>query len=176
MRRTLLLLACLAFMTSPAYGTPMKVMSAPNLLRVATAENIFVECQDCTGGDMRVEISVMSHPTRNKKLATASVPLNSANRFQGLGQLTIPAGDFSKDPNMKQYVYLQAQFPDRLLEKTVLVSFQSGFIFIQTDKTLYTPGSKVHYRMFALTPQMQPVERDVETNTDASIAIEIVVL
>lgn len=54
----------------------------------------------------------------------------------------IPTGDFSKDPSMKQYVYLQAQFPDRLLEKVVLVSFQSGYIFIQTDKTIYTPNSK----------------------------------
>lgn len=54
----------------------------------------------------------------------------------------IPPGDFSKDPNVKQYVYLQAQFPDRLLEKVVLVSFQSGYIFIQTDKTLYTPNTK----------------------------------
>uniref|UniRef100_A0A3Q3QYX6 Uncharacterized protein n=1 Tax=Monopterus albus TaxID=43700 RepID=A0A3Q3QYX6_MONAL len=54
----------------------------------------------------------------------------------------IPPGHFSKDPTMKQYVYLQAQFPDRLLEKVVLVSFQSGYIFIQTDKTLYTPSSR----------------------------------
>ncbi len=54
----------------------------------------------------------------------------------------IPVGDFSKDPNVKQYVYLQAQFPGHLLEKVVLVSFQSGYIFIQTDKTIYTPNSK----------------------------------
>jgi len=54
----------------------------------------------------------------------------------------IPTEDFSKDPNMKQYVYLQAQFPDVELEKVVLVSFQFGYIFIQTDKTLYTPNSK----------------------------------
>lgn len=54
----------------------------------------------------------------------------------------IPPGDFSKDPNAKQYVYLQAQFPGRTLEKVVLVSFQSGYIFIQTDKTLYTPNTK----------------------------------
>lgn len=39
-------------------------------------------------------------------------------------------------------MYLQAQFPDRLLEKVVMVSFQSGYIFIQTDKTLYTPNTK----------------------------------
>lgn len=59
--------------------------------------------------------------------------------------LQIPVGDFSKDPNIKQYVYLQAQFPGRLLEKIVLVSFQSGYIFIQTDKTLYTPNSKSEF-------------------------------
>lgn len=43
---------------------------------------------------------------------------------------------------MKQYVYLQARFPDIELFKVVLVSFQFGYIFIQTDKTLYTPNSK----------------------------------
>ena len=34
----------------------------------------------------------------------------------------------------------------------------------------------VHYRMFAVTPQMEPVERYEETHLEASIAIEIVVL
>uniref|UniRef100_A0A669CZZ2 Complement C3 n=1 Tax=Oreochromis niloticus TaxID=8128 RepID=A0A669CZZ2_ORENI len=150
------------------------LMSAPNLLRVGTAENIFVECQDCTGVDVRVEINVMNHPTKTKRLATTSVTLNSGNDFQQLGKVTIPAGDFSKDPNAKQYVYLQAQFPDRLLEKVVMVSFQSGYIFIQTDKTLYTPNTKVLFRMFALTPQMEPVERDEAAQTDVSIAIEFV--
>ncbi|KAM7009820.1 complement C3-like [Tautogolabrus adspersus] len=177
MRRTMLwLLASLAFgsLSSLADGAPLQVMSAPNLLRVGTAENIFVECQDCTGADINVEISVMNHPTKRKRLAHRPVVLNSGNNFQALGQITVPVGDFSRDPNMKQYVYLQAQFPDRLLEKVVLVSFQSGYIFIQTDKTLYTPDSKVYYRMFAVTPKMEPVERDDDTATDASIAIEFV--
>ncbi|XP_037619831.1 complement C3-like isoform X4 [Sebastes umbrosus] len=170
------LLASVAFvsLTSLADGAALQVMSAPNLLRVGTAENIFVECQDCSGANIPVKISVRNHPTKNKRLAFTSVTLTSENNFQALGQITISAGDFSKDPNMKQYVYLQAQFPDRLLEKVVLVSFQSGYIFIQTDKTLYTPNSKVHYRMFALTPRMEPVERDDETQPEASIAIEIV--
>nr|AHF81487.1 complement component pro-C3-1 [Trematomus bernacchii] len=179
MRKTLLwLLASLAFvsLTSLADGAPLEVMSAPNLLRVGTAENVFVECQDCikTGADKRVEILVMNHPTKNKRLATASVTLTSANKFQALVQIMIPAGDFSKDPNTKQYVYLQAQFPDRLLEKVVMVSFQSGYIFIQTDKTIYTPNSRVHFRMFAVTPRMEPVERDDANQMDASIDIEFV--
>uniref|UniRef100_A0A8C9WZR1 Uncharacterized protein n=1 Tax=Sander lucioperca TaxID=283035 RepID=A0A8C9WZR1_SANLU len=174
-RTQLWLLASLAFvsLTSLADGAPLKVMSAPNLLRVGTAENIFVECQDCTGGNIQVEIKVMNHPTKTTKLTSTSVTLTSARNFQELGQIT-PAPDARTDPTMKQYVYLQAQFPDQLLESVVLVSFQSGYIFIQTDKTLYTPNSKVHFRMFAVTPRMEPVERDAETQTDASIAIEIV--
>ncbi|CAJ1053159.1 complement C3 [Xyrichtys novacula] len=177
MRRTLLLLlASLAVgsLFSLADGAPMQVLSAPNLLRVGTTENIFVECQDCTGGDIGVTINVMNHPTKTTRLASKAVSLNLANNFQALGQITVPPEHFSRDPNMKQYVYLQAQFPDRLLEKVVLVSFQSGYIFIQTDKTLYTPNSKVHYRMFALTPKMEPVERGEDGAADASIAIEIV--
>uniref|UniRef100_A0A672IJN8 Complement C3-like n=1 Tax=Salarias fasciatus TaxID=181472 RepID=A0A672IJN8_SALFA len=148
-----------------------KVMSAPNLLRVETTENIFVECQDCTGGDIKVQINVMKHPRKDEILDSTSVTLTSANNYQMFGQVK-----FKKDPNEKQYVYLQAQFDDRLLEKVVLVSFQSGYIFIQTDKTLYTPNSRVNYRMFAVTPQMEPVERDPQTKSEASIAIEIVVM
>uniref|UniRef100_A0A8C9XEC5 Uncharacterized protein n=1 Tax=Sander lucioperca TaxID=283035 RepID=A0A8C9XEC5_SANLU len=173
-RTQLWLLASLAFfsLTSLADGAPLKVMSAPNLLRVGTAENIFVECQDCTGENITVDINVINHPYKNTKLTSTSVTLTSARNFQELGEITIPPGSFSKDPTMKQYVYLQAQFPDQLLEKVVLVSFQSGYIFIQTDKTLYTPNSKVHFRMFAVTPRMESVERDAETQTDASISME----
>ncbi|XP_035856297.1 complement C3-like isoform X2 [Sander lucioperca] len=169
------LLAFLAFssLTSLADGSPLKVMSAPNLLRVGTPVNIFVECQDCTDdNNITVEIIVVNYPTKTQRLTSTSVTLTSAKKFQDFGQINIPAGEFSQDPNIKQHVYLQAQFPDVKLEKLVLLSFQSGYIYIQTDKTLYTPGSKVHYRMFAVTPAMAPVERDNET--DASIAIEIV--
>uniref|UniRef100_A0A4W6DX42 Complement component c3a, duplicate 5 n=1 Tax=Lates calcarifer TaxID=8187 RepID=A0A4W6DX42_LATCA len=141
-----------------------KVMTAPNVLRIGTPENIFVECQDCTNdNDFTVEIN--HHVPPACLLYTAC---DSSYWFQ------IPTGDFSKIPNMKQYVYLQARFPDIELFKVVLVSFQFGYIFIQTDKTLYTPNSKVHYRIFGLTPRMNPVERDNETRTDASIDIDIV--
>uniref|UniRef100_A0A3B3C5K7 Macroglobulin domain-containing protein n=1 Tax=Oryzias melastigma TaxID=30732 RepID=A0A3B3C5K7_ORYME len=155
------------------YSLLFKLMSAPNLLRVGTAENIFVECQDCSGEDQVVTISAHYHPTKAKILATTQVILSSDKNFQGFGQITIPPEDFSKDPTAKQYVYLEAKFPGLELEKVVMVSFQSGFIFIQTDKTLYTPNSKVYYRMFGVTPRMEPVERVNDAQTDTSISIEI---
>ncbi|KAG7240759.1 hypothetical protein INR49_026531, partial [Caranx melampygus] len=113
-------------------------MSAPNLLRVGTVENIFVECQDCKGGD-----------------------------------ITIPAEEFSRDPTVKQYVYLQAQFPDKLLEKVVLVSFQSGYIFIQTDKTLYTPNSR---RESVLRNSPNSESRYKNTPEDINFPVDIVSL
>ncbi|XP_074529771.1 complement C3-like [Halichoeres trimaculatus] len=159
MWRTLLLAllacGCLCWL---ADGTPQQMMSAPNLLHVGTAENIFVECQDCTGADIPVTISVKSHPTKNMMLASTTVTLSSSNHFQAFGQVMVSPEHFSKDPGMKQYVYLQAQFPDRLLEQVVLVSFKSGYIFIQTDKTLYTPNSKVGIRLFVMSPVTEQVE------------------
>uniref|UniRef100_A0A3B4BKP2 Uncharacterized protein n=1 Tax=Periophthalmus magnuspinnatus TaxID=409849 RepID=A0A3B4BKP2_9GOBI len=118
-----------------------KVMSAPNLLRVGTVENIFVECQDCAGKPaMNVEITAWNYPTKNLKLNGTSVTLDAANKYQALGEF---------NPKVKQYVYLKAAFPGFTLEKVVLVSFQSGYMFIQTDKTLYTPESMV--RLVILT-------------------------
>uniref|UniRef100_G3Q4X7 Uncharacterized protein n=1 Tax=Gasterosteus aculeatus TaxID=69293 RepID=G3Q4X7_GASAC len=156
------------------YDSIKKVMSAPNLLRVGTAEQIFVECQDCTGGDINVIISVWSHPTKDEELANTAVTLNAGNHFQQLGRITIPARYFSREASTKHYVYLKAQFPDRVLEKVVMLSFQSGYIFIQTDKTLYTPKDKIYYRMFAVTPRMEPVGADAQNQPEVSISIEIV--
>lgn len=65
-----------------------EVLSAPNVLRVGTTENIFVECQDCAQ-DMTVSISVMNFPTKSITLASTSVNLNQGNNYQALGKLKV---------------------------------------------------------------------------------------
>ncbi|XP_029003662.1 complement C3-like isoform X2 [Betta splendens] len=165
----LLVILALSTLTSWADGSPLEVMSAPNLLRVGTTENVFVEVQDCAAeNDINVEITVMNFPTKSKTLNSTTVTLTKAKDFQAFAQIMIPPDDFSKDPKVKEYVYLQAKFPDKMLEKVVMLSFQSGYIFIQTDKTIYTPDSIVNYRLFGVSPGMTPVER-----SDASVAVEI---
>jgi len=66
-------------------------MSAPNLLRVGTAENIFVECQDCPDDDtiLTVEITAVSYPTKSKRLSSTTVNLTSENKFQEFGQIKV---------------------------------------------------------------------------------------
>lgn len=65
-------------------------MAAPNVLRVGTPENIFVECQDCTDdNDIRVEIIAITYPTKSKRLASTSVTLTRAKSFQDFGQIKV---------------------------------------------------------------------------------------
>lgn len=90
-----------------------QVMSAPNLLRVGTPENIFVECQDCTSGNINVEIRVMNHPTKAEILKSTTVPLNSGNNFQALGQITVKV-------NLKKSLNVHSARTDPLL---ILYSF-----------------------------------------------------
>uniref|UniRef100_A0AAZ3RRM8 Uncharacterized protein n=1 Tax=Oncorhynchus tshawytscha TaxID=74940 RepID=A0AAZ3RRM8_ONCTS len=155
-------------------GAALLVLSAPNLLRVGSNENIFVESQDHAGGPLNVKIMVKNHPTQSKELASKSVVLDQANNFQAMTQLVIPEEDFFfDDSKQKQYVVLQAKFPDCLLEKVVLVSFQSGYIFIQTDRTIYTPASTVYYRVFSMTPGIA-ISVEIMTPENITIYREII--
>ncbi|KAM8843649.1 complement C3-like [Synchiropus picturatus] len=163
----LLVPVAFACFSSLAEAAPLTLMSVPSIMRVGGPENIFVECQDCSGAVIGVNIYVKDFPSKANILAQTTVDLNAGNHFQGLAAVTIPVEGFSKDPNANQFVYLQAQFPDRLLQRVVMVTFQAGYMFIQTDKTLYTPNTKVYYRVFGLTPQMEAI------GTNASVAIEI---
>ncbi|KAK0147124.1 Complement C3 [Merluccius polli] len=145
------------FLFSVANGNTLKILSAPNLLRIEATENIFVECQDCSK-NLRVDIFVKNFPAEDDILADTTVTLTEQNKFQAFGAIKIPANNFNNDPELKQHVVLEAKFPDGTsLKKVVLVSFQSGFIFIQTDKPIYTPNTRVHYRVFALTSDMKPI-------------------
>ncbi|KAI2668073.1 hypothetical protein H4Q32_004715 [Labeo rohita] len=138
---------------------PLFVLSAPNLLRVGSSENVFLEAQDYSGKDLNVKIFVKDFPNKHVEIMESkSVTLSADHNFQILTDIKIPSDRqyFSNDPLEKQYVYLQAQFPTVILEKVVMLSFQSGYIFVQTDKSIYTPASKVQYRIFSLTPNMTP--------------------
>uniref|UniRef100_A0A3P9A4R0 Anaphylatoxin-like domain-containing protein n=1 Tax=Esox lucius TaxID=8010 RepID=A0A3P9A4R0_ESOLU len=119
------------------------VMTAPNPLRVGCRERVFVEAKDYKKGALDVKIKVLTFPAQ-KILLTESVTLNSKNKFQALKEIEVEPGYFDEDSMLSQYVYLKAEFGNdkASLEKVVLVSFQNGYIFIQTDKTIYTPESK----------------------------------
>uniref|UniRef100_A0A8C2A3B1 Complement component c3a, duplicate 4 n=1 Tax=Cyprinus carpio TaxID=7962 RepID=A0A8C2A3B1_CYPCA len=136
---------------------PLYILSAPNILKVGSPEKVFVEAQDYSGASLNVKISVRS-PKDNREVTSASVTLTPAKNYQDLVEIKVSCQCIM----LQQYAVLQAQFPQKLMEKKVMVIFQSGHIVLQTDKTIYTPDSTVYYRVFSLSPGMtQPVESGV---------------
>ncbi|XP_050957850.1 complement C3-like, partial [Labeo rohita] len=61
---------------------PLFVLSAPNLLRVDSSENVFVEAQDYSGGDLDVKIIVKNYPKKDTEILSKSVTLTAENNFQ----------------------------------------------------------------------------------------------
>uniref|UniRef100_A0A673LAC0 NTR domain-containing protein n=1 Tax=Sinocyclocheilus rhinocerous TaxID=307959 RepID=A0A673LAC0_9TELE len=76
---------------------PLFVLSAPNLLRVGSSENLFVEAQDYSGGNMNVKIIVKNHPKKDLEILSKFVTLTAANNFQILTDIKAK----TKDPQIK---------------------------------------------------------------------------
>ncbi|KAL1281259.1 hypothetical protein QQF64_000062 [Cirrhinus molitorella] len=154
---------------------PLYILSVPNILKVGSPEKVFVEAQDYTGVSLNVKISVRNPKDNNREVTSASVSLTADKNYQDLVEMEVPGNAFSFEKGVEQYAILQAQFPQKLLEKKVMVIFQSGHVVLQTDKTIYTPDSTVYYRVFSLNQGMtRPVESGVrvEILTPDGISLE----
>ncbi|KAJ8283506.1 hypothetical protein COCON_G00023560 [Conger conger] len=134
---------------------PLFALTAPNVLRLGTKENVFVEVQEYDGKTLQVEIRVKDFPANQVLILSQTVTLSKEKNFQHMQDILIPERYF--DPKKKQYVHLQAIFPDHEVEQVVLVSFQPGYLFVQTDKPIYNPEDIVNYRVFAMNPGLEPI-------------------
>ncbi|XP_049732541.1 complement C3-like [Elephas maximus indicus] len=152
----LLLLASLPL----ALGDPMYSMITPNVLRLENEETVVLEAHEVQG-DIPVTVSVQDFPGKKQVLVSEKTVLTSANSHVGTVNIKIPANKELRSDKKSKFVIVQAVFKDTSVEKVVLVSLQSGYLFIQTDKTIYTPGSTVLYRVYTVDHKMLPVGRTV---------------
>ncbi|XP_057627122.1 complement C3-like [Chionomys nivalis] len=154
----LLLLLLLA--GSPlALGSTMYSIITPNVLRLESQETIVLEAHEAQN-DVPVSVSVHDFP-KKQVLTSEKTVLTGATRHLGTVTIKIPASKEFQTNKGQKYVTVVASFGQTVVEKVVLVSFQSGYLFIQTDKTIYTPGSTVLYRIFTVDDELLPVARTV---------------
>ncbi|KAI2588267.1 complement C3, partial [Homo sapiens] len=93
-------------------------------------------------GDVPVTVTVHDFPGKKLVLSSEKTVLTPATNHMGNVTFTIPANrEFKSEKGRNKFVTVQATFGTQVVEKVVLVSLQSGYLFIQTDKTIYTPGS-----------------------------------
>ncbi|XP_059495845.1 complement C3-like [Stegostoma tigrinum] len=158
MRKTFLLLALLAFLPALFHCIPLFVLTAPNILRVEDKQNVVVEGHG-SNEDLKVEIR-LSFFTKNDVIFRTEGRLSSSNNYQILVPVMISRERIKFESTLPQYVVLEAQSPAFHLMQTILISYQLGHIFIQTDKPIYTPTQTVHYRLFTVNNEMKPTKTD----------------
>ncbi|CAM4681622.1 complement C3 [Caretta caretta] len=151
------LLAVFAFsLSAVSHSQPLCTLITPSVLRVDSEEMVIVEAHGHSS-PIEARITVYDFPQRKSALVSTTVSLNPGNGMMNSAKIKVPAQLLPKDAQKKQYVYIEAKSSLFTLEKVVLLSLHSGYIFIQTDKTIYTPGSTVRYRLFTVGHMLDPI-------------------
>ncbi|XP_064238080.1 complement C3 [Aotus nancymaae] len=149
-----------------ALGSPMYSIITPNILRLESEETVVLEAHD-VNGDVPVTVTVHDFPGKKIVLSSEKTVLTPATSHMGSVTIRIPANkELKSDKGHNKFVTVQAAFGASVVENVVLVSLQSGYLFIQTDKTIYTPGSTVLCRIYTVNHKLLPVGRTVVVNIE----------
>ncbi|XP_058497234.1 complement C3-like [Solea solea] len=139
---------------------PRFTLLAPDLLRTDSQENIYLQTEGLSSA-VTVSISVWDF-SQTTTLLQDSVTLNQQNGFHALKPIQLPSGRLNREEQKNKFVHLKVNFgglhsEDRLL----MVSFHTGYIFIQTDKPIYNPGDVVRFRAFVSSRSFQAFESSI---------------
>ncbi|KAM6399815.1 complement C5 [Rhynochetos jubatus] len=135
------------------------VLSAPKIFRVGASEKVVVQAFGYEK-EFPVNIAIKSFPDKLAVYSSGRVSLAPANKFQDAVTLTLQPTDLPNAENSVKYVYLEAVSPHFTRLKKVAVSYENGFLFIHTDKPIYTPDQSVKVRVYSLNEELQPARRE----------------
>lgn len=136
------------------------VITAPKMIRAGASEKMVVQAFGYER-EFSMTISIKSFPDKQTTYASGHILLSPINKFQGSVTLTIqPKTLGNTDPkNLVTSVYLEAVSPHFTKEKKMRVTYENGFLFIQTDKPIYTPDQSVKVRLYSLNEELRPARR-----------------
>uniref|UniRef100_A0A3Q4BYD7 NTR domain-containing protein n=1 Tax=Mola mola TaxID=94237 RepID=A0A3Q4BYD7_MOLML len=125
------------------------LITAPLSLRVDAVETVLLQLFGFTN-EVRVYVFLKTSMAPNHVvLAQEVVTLNAQNHYQAAAKVRVRHDTQSAD------IY---QHPR---EAEILITRSNGFLFIQTDKPLYTPHQRVKVRAFSLNQELRPANRSV---------------
>ncbi|KAM9282785.1 complement C4-like [Cariama cristata] len=146
---------------------PSFLITAPNVVHLGTHETITVQVH---GAQHPVQVTAyFKDATKNQLLSERIIfNLNQNNDYQEMKKIMVKPGNLQQDlfkKSNRPYVLLVTESRDLYKETVqstqILLSSKKGYIFIQTDKPIYTPSSKVKYRIFILDNAMRPTDDTV---------------
>ncbi|NXT80660.1 CO4 protein, partial [Zapornia atra] len=146
---------------------PSFLITAPNVIHLGIHETITVQVH---GAQSPVTVTAYFKDEKKNQVLSERIVfnLNQNNNYQDMKKLMIKPGSLHQDTFKRSnhpYVLLVTESRELYQEPSrsmrILLSSKKGYIFIQTDKTIYTPNSKVKYRVFILDNAMRPVDDTV---------------
>ncbi|KAF1394639.1 hypothetical protein PFLUV_G00003160 [Perca fluviatilis] len=141
-------------------NSPRFTLLAPDLLRTDSHENIYLQAYDVSN-PVVVSISILDF-SKTTTLLQDSVTLSVENGFHALKSIQLPSDRLNREEKRNKFVHLKVIFGGYHSEERILmVSFHSGYIFIQTDKPIYKPGDTVRFRAFASSPSFKAFDTTV---------------
>ncbi|XP_051898249.1 complement C3-like [Pristis pectinata] len=155
MGRTLPLFALLVSLLSPSLGDPLYILTAPNILRIESEETVVVEAHG-VNFNIEVQINLLLYPEQRISLNVTKIYLSSENNYIDSATVKIPADQLPKASTADQFVSLRATSGYFSLQSVILITRQTGHIFIQTDKPIYTPTQNVLYRLLMVDNELKP--------------------
>ncbi|KAM9207363.1 complement C5 [Dugong dugon] len=135
------------------------VISAPKLFRVGGSENVVIQVYGYTEA-FDATISIKSYPDKKFQYSSGYVHLSPENKFQNSAILTIQPKQLPEGQNPVSYVYLDVVAKHFSKSKKVPITYDNGFLFIHTDKPVYTPDQSVKVRVYSLNDDLKPAKRE----------------
>ncbi|XP_069915610.1 complement C3 alpha chain [Oryctolagus cuniculus] len=148
-----------------ALGDPMYSIITPNVLRLENQETVVLEAHEAAG-DVPVTVTIHDFPAKKQVLFSEKMVLTSATGYLGNVTFKLPASRELSSERGPRYVMVLALFGGVAVEKAVLLSAHNGYLFVQTDKTVYTPGSSVLYRVYTVDHNLLPAGRTVVVSVE----------
>uniref|UniRef100_A0A8P4G2F4 Complement component 5 n=1 Tax=Dicentrarchus labrax TaxID=13489 RepID=A0A8P4G2F4_DICLA len=134
------------------------LITAPLSLHLDAVETVVLQLFDFTDP---VTVSVFlktSMAPGHVVLAQEVVTLNADNHHQAAAKVRLHLGQLDQTVS---HVTLHVRSPEINQHMSIPISRTNGFLFIQTDKPLYTPLQSVKVRAFSLNQELRPANRSV---------------
>ncbi|KAJ8792584.1 hypothetical protein J1605_019803 [Eschrichtius robustus] len=149
----------MGFSSCSTRAQQLYVISAPKVFCVGAFENIVIQVYGYTE-EFDATISIKSYPDKKFTYSSGHVTLSTVNKFQNSALLTIQPKQLSGGQDPVSHVYLDVVSKHFSKSKKMPITYDNGFLFIHTDKPVYTPHQSVKVRVYSLNDDLKPAKRE----------------